>query len=354
MQRTENSRKKNLRESIYGYMCMPMGDADRDVQLLALKKFPVRAKNIYDDGFLLRGKERPEYQKLANRLKKGDTLVVHSLGCLGRDYNEILEQWRMLTQEKGVKVVILDIPLLGKHTEKENGGMVPSGELVEQLLLCIAKMEAVKQPGKDDRNENKARGPQTYGYVRVSSRDQCEERQLIAMRGFSVRKENIFIDKLSGKDFNRPQYQCLLHTLKAGDTLVIQAIDRLGRNYEEILEQWRMITKEKQVNIVVLDMPLLNTGKTGNGLTGIFVEDLVLQILSYVAQTERENIRKRQREGIAAAKQKGARFGRPRKHPPASYRNIKEEWTKHTISSREAARELGVSQNTFLRWVTEC
>ena len=155
-----------------------------------------------------------------------------------------------------------------------------------------------------------------FGYVRVSTKEQCEERQLIALRGFPVQDKNIFVDKLSGKDFNRPQYRKLLKRLKRGDVLVIKSIDRLGRNYNEILNQWRIITKEKQADVVVLDMPLLDTRHAGRDLTGTLIADLVLQILSYVAQTERENIRQRQKEGIAAAKKRGVKFGRPRKPIP--------------------------------------
>lgn len=158
------------------------------------------------------------------------------------------------------------------------------------------------------------------------------------------------MDKLSGKDFNRPRYQRLLKRLKPGDLLVLKSIDRLGRNYEEILNQWRKITKEIRADIVVLDMPLLDTRQTGRDLTGTFVADLVLQILSYVAQTERENIRQRQAEGIAAARKRGVRFGRPRKEIPDLFYQLKEEWTERKISSRDAARQLGIAQDTFLRW----
>lgn len=189
-----------------------------------------------------------------------------------------------------------------------------------------------------------------YGYVRVSTKEQNEDRQLIALREFPVLKRNIYMDKLSGKDFNRPQYRKLLKKLRPGDVLVIKSIDRLGRNYEEILLQWRIITKEKQVNMVVLDMPLLNTRETGSDLTGTFVADLVLQILSYVAQTERENIHQRQKEGIAAAKQRGVRFGRPRKQIPEQFWQLKEDWEHKKITSREAARQLSIAQDTFLRW----
>ena len=152
-----------------------------------------------------------------------------------------------------------------------------------------------------------------FGYIRVSTKEQCEERQMIALRNFPVPETQIFMDKLSGKDFNRPQYQKMLRRLKRGNILVVKSIDRLGRNYEEILNQWRIITKEKQADIVVLDMPLLDTRQTGRDLTGTFVADLVLQILSYVAQTERESIHQRQMEGIAAARLRGVQFGRPKK-----------------------------------------
>lgn len=189
-----------------------------------------------------------------------------------------------------------------------------------------------------------------YGYVRVSTKEQCEERQLIALREFPVPERNIYMDKLSGKDFNRPRYQRMVKKLKAGDTVVVKSIDRLGRNYEEILEQWRIITKEKKADIVVLDMPLLDTRQTGKDLTGTFVADLVLQILSYVAQTERENTRQRQMEGIAAAKQRGVQFGRPRKPVPEEFERLKEAWENKKITSREAATRLGIAQDTFLRW----
>lgn len=190
-----------------------------------------------------------------------------------------------------------------------------------------------------------------YGYMRVSTKEQCEKRQFIALRNFSVPEKNIFFDKISGKDFNRPEYRKLLRKVKPGDVIVVESIDRIGRNYEEILEQWRIITKEKKVHIVVMDMPLLDTRQKGNDLTGTFIADLVLQILSYVAQTERENIRQRQKEGIAAAKLRGVRFGRPRKRIPKEFEKIKEDWLDKKIVSREAARCLGIAPDTFLRWV---
>lgn len=189
-----------------------------------------------------------------------------------------------------------------------------------------------------------------YGYIRVSTKEQNEDRQRIALAEFPVPEENVFMNKLSGKDFNRPQYRKLLRRMRPGDVLVVKSIDRLGRNYEEILNQWRIITKDKRVDIVVLDMPLLDTRQTGRDLTGTFVADLVLQILSYVAQTERENIRQRQREGIEAARMRGVRFGRPRKAVPEDFDHFRLEWKAERISSREAARQLGIAQDTFLRW----
>ena len=193
-----------------------------------------------------------------------------------------------------------------------------------------------------------------YGYVRVSFKDQCEDRQLLALKEFGVVERNIYTDKISGKNFNRPQYHRLMKKLKQGDVVVILSIDRLGRNYDEIQNQWRIITKEKQADIVVLDMPLLDTRKSqNNDLTGIFIADLVLQILAYVAQIERENIKQRQKEGIYAAKCRGVQFGRPRKNIPDNFDDVKGKWEKSEINSRQAAQILGISQNTFLRWSHE-
>lgn len=210
----------------------------------------------------------------------------------------------------------------------------------------------MKEP-QQTANHGNTRQPVVYGYVRVSSRDQFEDRQLIALKNFPVPEKNIFIDKMSGKDFNRPNYMKLRRKLRAGDVLVVGSIDRLGRNYDEILEQWRFITKKKKAHIVVIDMPLLDTREIKQGLTGVFISDLVLQILSYVAQTERENIHRRQKEGIEAAMRRGVRFGRPQKIPPDSFHTLKLMWMNQEISSRQAARLLGVSQNTFLRWSRE-
>ena len=186
-----------------------------------------------------------------------------------------------------------------------------------------------------------------YGYVRVSSIEQNEIRQLVALENAGVEKRNIFIDKQSGKNFDRPKYKRLMKKLKPGDLLYILSIDRLGRNYIEIQEQWRILTKDKGVDICVIDMPLLNT-RNGKDLLGTFIADLVLQILSFVAQTERENIRTRQAQGIAAAKSRGVKFGRPKKKVPANFYAVLEKWKRHEITGREAARECKMPVTTFL------
>ena len=191
---------------------------------------------------------------------------------------------------------------------------------------------------------------QQYGYARVSSKNQKLARQISALMQAGIEKQNLFIDKQSGKDFNRPGYQRLLRKLKTGDTIVIKSIDRLGRNYDEILEQWRLLTKQKQVDIIVLDMPLLNT-KQGKDLTGVVIADIVLQLLSYVAQTEREFNRQRQAEGIAAAKSRGVQFGRRRIDRPEMYPEIKKAWEAGELTAGQAADALGVSRTTFFKWV---
>ena len=186
----------------------------------------------------------------------------------------------------------------------------------------------------------------TYGYVRVSTQEQNEARQLAAMRKFGVPERNVITEKISGKDFDRPKYQWLIQNLCPGDILVIKSIDRLGRSYEEILEQWAIITKERQAVVVVLDMPLLDT-RQGRDLTGTLIADIVLQLLSYVAQTERENIRQRQAEGIAAAKANGVRFGRERMEMPKEFDGLMALWSEGRISARRAALQLGISHHTF-------
>lgn len=190
---------------------------------------------------------------------------------------------------------------------------------------------------------------QMYGYIRVSTREQNEDRQVIALSLCEIPKKNIYMDKMSGKDFNRPAYKRLLKRLKPGDVLIVKSIDRLGRNYEEILEQWRIITKEKKTYIRVLDMPLLDTSMHRD-LTGTLIADIVLQLLSYVAQSERDNIKQRQLEGIAAARAKGVKFGRPSLVLPDNFNIIYKEWKEKKINSRQAAVILNTSQPTFLKW----
>lgn len=191
-----------------------------------------------------------------------------------------------------------------------------------------------------------------YGYVRVSTQYQCEDRQLAAMREYGVSENHIVVEKQSGKDFDRPGYQHLLRQLRAGDTLVIKSLDRLGRNYAEIQEQWRIISKERGVAVVVLDMPLLNT-REHTELVGQLISDLVLQLLSFVAQMERESIHERQREGINAAKARGVHFGRPRAELPEGFKETVEAWRRGEFTAQEAARRLGLSRGTFFRRVGE-
>lgn len=187
-----------------------------------------------------------------------------------------------------------------------------------------------------------------YGYVRVSSIDQNEDRQLLALRDLEISTRCIFMDKQSGKDFNRPNYQKMVKKMRSGDLLYIMSIDRLGRNYEEIQQQWRILTKEIGVDICVLDMPLLDT-RNGKDLMGTFIADLVLQILSFVAESERQSIRKRQAEGIAAAKEKGVHIGRPKRKVPKNFVKIVRHWENKNISIDDALRLSGMSEATFYR-----
>lgn len=194
----------------------------------------------------------------------------------------------------------------------------------------------------------------TYGYIRVSTVAQNDDRQWMAMADFGVSKEFVYADKQSGKDFERPAYQDLMKRLSAGDTLVVKSLDRLGRDYNEMLEQWRIITKEKGAAIVVLDLPLLDTrNKCGNDLTGTLISDIVLQLFSYVAQTERDMNLQRTMEGIAAAKARGVRFGRRPMEKPETYEIIRTLWERGELSEREAAHRLGVSRPTFHKWAHE-
>ena len=191
-----------------------------------------------------------------------------------------------------------------------------------------------------------------YGYVRVSSTDQNEDRQMLEMQRLKIKKKNIYIDKQSGKDFNRPSYQRLLGKLKKGDLLYVQSIDRLGRNYKEIQDQWRVLTKEMEVDVVVIDMPLLDT-RVYKDLMGTFIADLVLQVLSFVAENERVNIRKRQEEGIKAAKLKGVMFGRPMIKVPDNFGSLVKQWERGHIRAEDVAKECDMSIATFYRRLRE-
>lgn len=192
-----------------------------------------------------------------------------------------------------------------------------------------------------------------YGYIRVSSTDQNEDRQKIALSEVGVDEKNIYMDKLSGKDFNRPQYKKMVRRVKNGDLLYILSIDRLGRNYAEIQNQWRILTKDIGIDICVIDMPLLDT-RTCKDLMGTFIADLVLQILSFVAQSERENIKKRQAQGIAAAKARGVHMGRPIKSVPENFEKLVNQWEKKQISLDQILQECGISEATFYRRLREC
>lgn len=191
-----------------------------------------------------------------------------------------------------------------------------------------------------------------YGYARVSTKEQNEMRQIIALEEFGVEEKNIYMDKQTGKNFQRANYQEVISKLKPGDVLVVKSIDRLGRNYEEILDEWRVITKEKGADIVVMDMPLLDTRRSKD-LTGTLISDIVLQLLSYVAQTEREFIRQRQAEGIAIAKENGVHFGRKPMERPSGFDALRKQWKRGEISARAAAKKIGVTHRTFLKWVNE-
>ncbi|MDY2762494.1 MAG: recombinase family protein [Faecalimonas umbilicata] len=195
--------------------------------------------------------------------------------------------------------------------------------------------------------------PKEYGYIRVSTKEQNIDRQITALKDSGLKESQLFIDYQSGRDFDRPYYQKLLRKLGPGTTLYIKSIDRLGRNYDEILEQWRYITKQKKADIVVLDFPLLDTREKKDELTGKFIADLVLQVLSYVAQVERENTRQRQAEGIQEAKRRGVRFGRPKRAIPDNFEKVYDLWRDGVISKAEASRRLDTNNHTFTRWVED-
>lgn len=190
-----------------------------------------------------------------------------------------------------------------------------------------------------------------YGYVRVSSKDQNVDRQVEALKKFDIDVKDMFIDKQSGKDFNREAYKSLIEQIKEGDELYVKSVDRLGRDYEEIINQWRYLTKVKNVDIIVTDFPLLDTRTKINGLTAKFIADMVLQVMSYVAQTERDNIKQRQAEGIRIAKEKGVVFGRPRSKMPDNFKEIFLLYKENEISKREGAKLCNTNHNTFSRWI---
>ena len=190
-----------------------------------------------------------------------------------------------------------------------------------------------------------------YGYARCSTKEQCEDRQVIALRAFGVPEHCIVVEKMSGQNFKRPLYCDLIKTLKPSDTLVVKSVDRLGRSYDDVIDNWRIITREIGAHIVVLDFPILDTRQSELNLTGAFIADLVLQILSYFSEMEFSQIRQRQAEGIAAAKAKGTKFGRVPKERPSQYEDLREKWRRNEISAREASRRLGISHSTFLSWV---
>ena len=206
------------------------------------------------------------------------------------------------------------------------------------MLFCYRQ----RRSGAEKEDGNIA----VYGYIRVSTREQNEDRQRLALNGLDIPKTNVYMDKQSGKDFDRPQYRRLVRRMKKDDLLYVKSIDRLGRNYGEILEQWRILTKEKGVDIVVLDMPLLDT-RRGKDLMGTFLSDIVLQILSFVAENERVNIRQRQAEGIAAAKLRGVRFGRPPRPLPENFPDAYRKWKTKKITGTAAAKACGMALSTF-------
>ncbi len=246
---------------------------------------------------------------------------------------------RNMEQARTSRKKCVHCPGRHEHTGGNPGGCVPSVQQTGQIA-------AARPRSRPARRVMRAGGANTYGYVRVSTREQKEDRQLIALREMEVPEKNIFLDKQSGKNFERPQYQRLVRRMKKDDLLYIKSIDRLGRNYEEILEQWRALTKEKGVDIVVLDMPLLDT-RRGKDLMGTFLSDIVLQVLSFVAENERINIRARQAEGIAAAKARGVRFGRPPRPLPDQFHQAHQDWRSKKITLQQAAKTCAMPVTTF-------
>lgn len=241
------------------------------------------------------------------------------------------------------------LPYSAKHRFTKKNSFYEYFRLQAKKKLRMRSREIGAEKGRSHvlKSQEAAMG-NTYGYVRVSTREQNEDRQMMALNEVKVPEKNIYVDKQSGKDFDRPMYNRLVGRLRPDDLLYIKSIDRLGRNYEEILEQWRVLTKEKKIDIVVLDMPLLDT-RRGKDLMGTFLSDIVLQVLSFVAENERENIRQRQKEGIEAAKVRGVRFGRPEDPLPDNFGQISGQWMSKEISGRRAAELCNMSKTSFYR-----
>jgi DNA invertase Pin-like site-specific DNA recombinase len=225
--------------------------------------------------------------------------------------------------------------------------------LAPQSKTDSAKTQAHQSAAGSTKTQAPSTTPRVFGYARVSAKDQNLTRQLDALYTFPVPRKNIYTEKASGKNFERPSYKALMNKLRAGDTLVVKSIDRLGRNYDEILNEWRKITKEKKCFIVVLDMPLLDTRATHSDVTGVFIVDIVLQLLSYVAQVERDNTKQRQAEGIAAARARGVKFGRPPKKRPRNYKMVKQAYVAGAMTKVEAAARLKVCTLTFEKWLKQ-
>ena len=224
-------------------------------------------------------------------------------------------------------------------------------KIIERNSYDAGRGDALSPSARDAQPDAPRESERIYGYARVSARDQNLGRQLDALRSFPVSEGNIFRDRASGRDFKRPGYRRLVKRVKPGDVVVIKSIDRLGRNYSEILHEWRVLTQERRIAIVVLDMPLLDTRSTGQDVTGVFLADMMLQLLSYVAQIERENTHQRQAEGIRAARARGVRFGRPAIPKPPCWEQVRIDYLRGDVTRADAARRLGVCTRTFDKWM---
>jgi len=283
---------------------------------------------------------------------------IRKTGSYGHLSTEILETSKADSTAEVIKLTNLTNSIASDRNEFATKSE-KSQKITTQILETPKEKEGEISRQKSKKEENDIENfinitGKQYGYVRVSTTAQNEDRQIIALKEFGVDEGNIFLDKVSGKDFNRPQYKRLLRKLRKGDTLIIKSIDRLGRNYEEILEHWRKITKDIKASIVVLDMKISDTRtKHEYDITGMLIADIVLALLGYISQMERENMLTRQAEGIAAAKQKGVRFGRPLKEKPKNTDEYVENYKHGKISSRKATKAIGVPKSTFERWVKQ-